>query len=267
MALTATIGKTGYLGFLDNTKSNILLNFPVDATLMRVARGFMAVTMILTIPLAFFVCHHVVFQLFFGGIVDQVSINLDGNEQPAKKWLGCLGRHQWVTLAILLLSLAPALALNDLGVVLSFSWAVGASSLAYTAPGLAYLGINGADFLQWATQFIRQPEKAEDVSEVTVSGIDKAVDVVLESDETKRDFSLPKGSKPCWWYLLGLPIWTRIAMIGASNVQRFCDDSLDAATKAEEKSIRIGSCCLSIFFIVFGFIAMIARVGSTVTTM
>merc|ERR1712194_144217 len=46
------------------------------------------------------------------------------------------------------MALLPALAFDDTGIVLSLTGSIAGSVLAYVAPGLAFLGVNGHAFLE-----------------------------------------------------------------------------------------------------------------------
>jgi sodium-coupled neutral amino acid transporter 11 len=49
--LCATLGATGYLGFMDNTQGDVLNNFEVDSLVANAARALLAFTMFFTYPM------------------------------------------------------------------------------------------------------------------------------------------------------------------------------------------------------------------------
>ena len=143
------LGITGYLGFLDDTSGDVLNNFGVGIE-PNIARGLLAITMFFTYPMEAFVARHVLVELLWDGDIDgcittdeststvtgsTTSIdnpNNDGNEVsslPPKsiktKICGVLNRRHQVTFLIYILTLIPALIIEDLGPVLSITGAIG----------------------------------------------------------------------------------------------------------------------------------------------
>merc|ERR1711897_65914 len=91
--------------------------------------------MFLTYPIESFVGRHVLVELIFNGEMEENSGSF-------------IKRRHYVTIALYLMALIPACIFDNLGPVLSISGAVGASCLAYIAPGLVYLGVNGSVFIE-----------------------------------------------------------------------------------------------------------------------
>jgi solute carrier family 38 (sodium-coupled neutral amino acid transporter), member 11 len=123
--LCATLGATGYLGFLDETQGNILNNFDPDTVAANGARGLLAITMFFTYPMESFVARHVIAKIFYNGDSEGEITDEDGNKMPAGKWCCCIGRREIITISIYVLALIPALFLDDLGPVLSITGSLG----------------------------------------------------------------------------------------------------------------------------------------------
>lgn len=177
--LCLVLGITGYLGFLGETKGDVLNNFSPDGTGgANVARALLAFTMFFTYPMEAFVARHVLVQLLYGGDMDENDDEHDGNhhrhhhhhddddddvatthhrhdydhnDDPTAaatgetttttaatttttadaarrwwwRWLSCgwkLNRRHRVTLGIYVLTLVPALLLDDLGESVVVPW-------------------------------------------------------------------------------------------------------------------------------------------------
>ena len=73
---------------------------------------------------------------------------------------------------------------------------------------------------------------------------------------------------PCWWYLLGYPIWTKIAMIGKTNMAlrlskaKFVNEDIIFDENTQLPSERDYS--IAIFFICFGVLSAVAGVASNI---
>jgi solute carrier family 38 (sodium-coupled neutral amino acid transporter), member 11 len=130
-----TLGITGYLGFLEETEGAVLNNFHANVVEANVARGLLAFTMFFTYPMECFVARHVLVKLLFQGDLDGP---IDENGKPLAVFC-CMTRRHMITIAIYVLTLIPALIVNDLGPVLSITGALGGSCLCYIAPGVVYL--------------------------------------------------------------------------------------------------------------------------------
>jgi len=83
------------------------------------------------------VARHIIGQVFFNGDMEKTRCRL------------------LCSFALVVLALVPALAVDNLGIVLSLTGAVGASAIAYIAPGLIYLGVNGEEFLALLDKRVR----------------------------------------------------------------------------------------------------------------
>jgi sodium-coupled neutral amino acid transporter 11 len=116
--LCLILGVTGYLGFLDATKGDVLNNFG-QTIQANAARGLLALTMFFTYPMEAFVARHVLVQLLFQGDMDGYYTITDpatGETTTQKsKRCGFLNRRHQVTLGIYVITLIPALLVDDLG--------------------------------------------------------------------------------------------------------------------------------------------------------
>jgi sodium-coupled neutral amino acid transporter 11 len=137
------IAVLGCLAFQDNTKSDILNNFSSRGIFGNAARCLLAITMCFTYPLDCFVCRHVLTHIIYG-----IDSEIPENNTP-----DLLRTLRKVTVAVFILTMIPALILDDLGIVLALTGCLGASSIAYIAPGLIYLGLYGNDFLRIVSGF------------------------------------------------------------------------------------------------------------------
>jgi len=306
------LGVCGYLGFLDETSGDVLNNFGVDTASANIARALLALTMFFTYPMEAFVARHVLVQVIWGGDVDGYIIDTvvhaetgqeTTSQRKSKCCFGILNRRHQVTLLIYILTLIPALIIDDLGPVLSITGAIGGCCLAYIGPGLAYLGVHGDDFLQRlanlilamntnqnrnkSTTMTTTTTEAElpidgdataQISESIIGGASSPVDprMVFSKDYIKG------YRKPWWWYPLAMPFWISIALRGSNGM----NDRLTALEEEHHRPISptttttttvdvdvdvdgvVEPCVVdygfAIFFIVFGTIALVAGVASNV---
>lgn len=124
--LCLILGVWGYLGFLDETEGDVLNNFEKDSIKANVARFLLAITMIFTYPMESFVARHVLVQLIHDGDMDgKDDPNHSGADGDEAGGFLFLNRRQTWTAAIYLLTLLPALFVDDLGPVLSITGSLG----------------------------------------------------------------------------------------------------------------------------------------------
>eukprot|EP00548_Thalassiothrix_antarctica_P008712 CAMPEP_0194153596 /NCGR_PEP_ID=MMETSP0152-20130528/56984_1 /TAXON_ID=1049557 /ORGANISM="Thalassiothrix antarctica, Strain L6-D1" /LENGTH=479 /DNA_ID=CAMNT_0038858993 /DNA_START=43 /DNA_END=1479 /DNA_ORIENTATION=- len=142
-SLSGLMGVSGYLGFQDETEGDVLNNFEDDSVKADTARALLAFTMFFTYPMESFVMRHVIARIVY-------QKEEDMNDETHKLLGGLIIRRHFWTLVIYILTLIPALLVDDIGPVLSITGSVGGSCVAYIGPGLAYLGVNGDAFLVWA---------------------------------------------------------------------------------------------------------------------
>jgi len=275
---------------LDETKGDVLKNFE-GQTLVQVARALLSITMFFTYPMESFVARHVLMQLLFNGNMDNTTINSEtGEVVPERKWLYVIGRREFWTILLYFSALVPALIFSDLGPVLSLTGSLGASCISYIAPGLAYIGLNGDDFLA------RTGSKTGGGSSGSSKPPNGEVELPVAGDatatmQTPPEVARPSGSKPWWWWPLAMPIWVSLASTGARGCENFFDklggqeevDRRRLQRKAEQQMQQEGGTdavvdddddhvfnprksdyCYSVFFIVFGVIAAVAGVLSNI---
>ena len=260
--LCMILGVTGYLGFLDETEGDVLNNFE-NSNMANIARFLLAVTMFFTYPMESFVARHVLVQILYGGDMDaKDDPNHNGEEGAEAGGIGFMNRRQTVTLSIYLMTLIPALFVDDLGPVLSITGSLGAGSIAYMGPGLCYLGINGEAFLEFALKLLGNP--SDDGSTVTNEDLPIAGNAANVMAPTV--VSIDDIKKPFWWYLCGFPIWTFIAKIGKKNVDAKVDPNGSYGSSYDEDSMLPNNSdfFIAIFFVCFGLLSMVAGVGSNI---
>ncbi len=124
--LCMILGVAGYLGFLENTQSDVLNNFEADSVFANIARFLLAITMFFTYPMESFVARHVLIQLLFDGDMDgRDDPNHSGVDGEEAGGVGVCNRRQTWTIVIYLMTLVPALIVDDLGPVLSITGSLG----------------------------------------------------------------------------------------------------------------------------------------------
>lgn len=260
--LCLLLGVAGYLGFLDETQGNVLNNFDQDNDMAKIARFLLAITMFFTYPMECFVARHVMVQLVHAGDLDATDDpSHSGEDGEEAGGFGPLNRRQSWTLGIYLMTLLPALVVDDLGPVLSFTGSLGGGCIAYMGPGLVYLGVNGDAFLSFVAGLLKQPESG---GAVTASDLPLAGDA--NKFMTSEPAELDSIRKPVWWYLLGFPVWTKIAHVGRTNMMKKVDDANSAyETAAYDENTMVPNgreFFIAIFFICFGVLSAIAGVAS-----
>lgn len=236
------LGVAGYLGFLDETSGDVLNNFEADTASANIARALLAITMFFTYPMEAFVARHVLVQLLWKGDLDgyifETVVDPDTGEerstQRKAKRCRCLSRRHQVTLLIYLMTLVPALIVDDLGPVLSITGAIGGCCLAYIGPGLAYLGVFGEDFLRRLAESIaaKNPGSVGDASEAPSQSGEAELpidgDATAKLDDLRRSLFCPNKlfaenahvsyKKPWWWYPLFIPLWIPVALEGSRGI-------------------------------------------------
>lgn len=118
----------GYCAFGDETKGNILENFPEDDLVINIARIFLAITMFLTFPFAFAVIR----------LSTNKVLRLESEEKTPT-----LFQHLAVTLVLFAIVLVLGVFLTDLGVVYEIIGGLCSVSIAYILPAAAFLKIFG----------------------------------------------------------------------------------------------------------------------------
>ena len=255
--LCAILGSFGYLAFLDDTEGDVLNNFD-DSVMSKIANTLLVFIMFFTYPMESFVLRHVLVELMHDGDMES-SI------------CGPFNRRQCWTFVCYVIVLLPAMILDDVGVVLSMTGCIAGGGIAYCAPGLIFLGTNAEAFLSHCQNKLLTRQVCEGIKH-TVTIDDLSMTGEQDMDVTDGIISSIKETpKPCWWYLLGYPIWTKIAMIGKTNMAlrlskaKFVNEDtiFDENTQLpSERDYRI-----AIFFICFGVITAVAGVVSNLYMM
>jgi sodium-coupled neutral amino acid transporter 11 len=217
-----------------------------------------------------FVARHVLIKLLFNGDIDGYTTDPDtGEVVKAPRILFFFKRRHFWTLVIYLATLVPALLVDDLGPVLSFTGAIGGCSLAYIAPGLAYVGVHGEAVLAWLAEVVEGKNRTSKNApgDLPVAG-DPGANMQLAVARTTLD-----GAKPWWWIPLLMPIWVKIARKGASGMNERMTELGQShgllSPGTEQISIEVvpfrkRDLFFSIFFIVFGIIALVAGILSNI---
>ena len=260
--MTIVLGIFGFFGYLDQTQGNVLNNFPEDSVAINSGRALLGITMYLTYPMESLVARHVIIQLLYNGNMDNTRVSSENGEIfPEQKFLYCFGRRERVTVFLFLCTLIPALLVDDLGPVLSITGSLGASCIAYIAPGLVYLGVHGSHFLQWADGGDgRHKSDGESENNVELPVVGDASARMTHSAPS----SPPSRRRPWWWWLLGMPLWVAMAQRGARGTREFITgwdrehgppENTDAATAATLVYPNRRDYCISITMMVFGIVA------------
>ena len=250
--LTFTLGIAGYLAFMENTQGDVLNNFAAGSMQANVARLLLAITMFLTYPMESFVGRHVIVDLIHNG--DMEGPDENNNDKLCIDRI-LLNRRERTTIALYVASLIPALFFDDLGPILSVTGCIGGSCMAYIGPGIAFLGVNSQEFLEWAASLL--PKDLQ------------AVEHTVQSDlELPNHPTIPKGRKPIWWYLFAFPIWCRICEIACEGMEKRLNTDQYKPDLSNEDILlpppTNRDFLMAIFFIVFGLVALVAGLVSNV---
>ena len=140
MAACLALALAGFIVFGDKTQGNVLNNFPVDNTLINVARLWVpwrnrdldlltllscfGLNMLTTLPLEAFVCREVMTHYWF----------------PDEAWN--LNRHLIFTTSLVVTAMTVSLLTCDLGAVFELIGATSACALAYILPPLCYIKLS-----------------------------------------------------------------------------------------------------------------------------
>mmetsp|Transcript_16865 Transcript_16865/g.31936 ORF Transcript_16865/g.31936 Transcript_16865/m.31936 type:complete len:840 (-) Transcript_16865:30-2549(-) len=236
--LATAMGVTGYLGFMHNTDGDILVNLGRTAETSGIifqrasnaARGLLCTTMFFVYPMELFVARHVCVVLFFKG---RRAHEGDDHSVLARK-----DRRAAVTAFLYVISLVPALIFDDLGSVFSVTGSLGGAALSYIGPGITYLAVHGSEFLDLASQrWPYVPTKLYLDSNMSVKTASTSIStgshtrkfLNVEDIEEGGKTEVPKlkeknmfvRSIDCiLWYILFMPLWCRVALIGKSMMKK-----------------------------------------------
>jgi hypothetical protein len=206
--LALSCGLGGFMGFQDDTQGNIL-NSLDDSWTANIARGLLGTTMLFVYPMESFVARHVCMVLFFQG--------RSAHEGDDTSVLNRRDRRVTLTFLLYLISVIPAALFENLGTVLAVSGAIGGSSLSYIGPGVVYLGIHGARFLELSRAFFGPQVEAEQSSDEEMAPL-YTEPVAGDLSPPPKDSWLLLQLKNILWYVLFMPIWCKIASIGKSQL-------------------------------------------------
>jgi sodium-coupled neutral amino acid transporter 11 len=232
--LALLMGTFGYLGFLQDTRGNVLENFepmaaddPLLGRLANVVRVMVTCCMFFVYPLDAFVQRHVYMVLLFKG--------RQAHEGDDHAVLARRDRRLILTAALISLSLTPALLVENVGVVLAVTGAIAGSFLSYIAPGTAYLAIHGEEFIDfvmksWTRGNLLASKPQTPVSRGTLFASEpetSAPDTDIEATQQSDEESAPGGvfsfvmdaAGSVVWVILLMPIWVGIARIGQRNLE------------------------------------------------
>jgi len=218
-ALANLCGITGYLGYMDETKGNILTNLPEDDVLANLARGMLGITMLFVYPMESFVSRHVCVVTLFAGRRAH-----DGEDATI---LNRNDRRISLTLALYLLALVPALAFENLGNVLSFTGAIGGSSLCYIGPGLIYIGVHGQQCCtiieRYWPKYKHKKNTTTTTTTTTTTDEEQERRTLLVSTEVEEQQTsmIQYCIQTTSWYILMMPLWYWMAQIGARNFKSY----------------------------------------------
>ena len=159
--------------------------------------------MMFVYPLESFVSRHVCVVMLFRG--------RRAHEGEDAAILNRRDRRISLTMALYVLALIPALCFQDLGTVLAATGAVGGSCLSYIGPGVTYLGVHGAEFLEAARNFYGDSWWPSDA-------------IAIDSEEEGTTEYRPDAwytviGKTLLWYGTLMPLWCTIATTGSAKVQ------------------------------------------------
>jgi sodium-coupled neutral amino acid transporter 11 len=241
-------GVSGYLGFLEKTDGNILFNMEgLQSLLMvqlnKVAQAMLLMCMFFVYPMDCFVLRHVAMVLLFKGRVAHGGFD--------HLVLARSDRRILLTFVLYMLSLLPALLLQNLGAVLSITGSVAGSALSYICPGASYLAVHGAEFKKlvnknwvwgnpdpkaavfqqlkrledrFSAQSIHESGQPAD-ADTELPGYDLgAEDNIASTSHTHQvtkfvQFIIGRGT----WYFCLMPVWMTIAEYGQRNLLDYAE--------------------------------------------
>ena len=207
VVLALVCGITGYLGFRDTTQGNVLNNLDPTSISSNIARGLLGSTMLFVYPMESFVARHVLVVLLFQGRRAHEGDDATILQRRDRRW--------GMTILLYVLALIPAMLFENVGPVLSITGAIGGSCLSYIGPGMCYLGIYGSEFMKLThTFFAPKSSPAEHEEQLPLTAVTTTADTIVTSD------SCCTSMVKAWvYFLLGMPLWTRIATRGAAGLE------------------------------------------------
>lgn len=228
-SLALLCGSSGYLGFLDDTRGNIINNLQVTDILSNVARGMLGTTMLFVYPMESFVARHVCVVLLFEG--------RRAHEGEDASILARRDRRIGLTVALYISALLPAILFEDVGQVLAATGSVGGSCLSYIGPGGIYMGIHGDKFLalvrhsSWWGRFavtedntgvpkeinLQLPHATETTSLIPAEvGTARKISELSADNDNNNICITALQTATC--YLCAMPLWSWIAQFGETTL-------------------------------------------------
>eukprot|EP00520_Triparma_pacifica_P003440 CAMPEP_0118649452 /NCGR_PEP_ID=MMETSP0785-20121206/9711_1 /TAXON_ID=91992 /ORGANISM="Bolidomonas pacifica, Strain CCMP 1866" /LENGTH=502 /DNA_ID=CAMNT_0006541741 /DNA_START=125 /DNA_END=1630 /DNA_ORIENTATION=+ len=133
------MGLFGYLGFLEETKGNVLVNFEGgdDLGALSAGRVMLVLTMFFTYPMESFVARHALISVVYGKEAAH-------EDNPRRRYK--------VTIGLYVAALVLSLFLPDLGIVLELTGAVSGSFLSYILPSSMYMCVHEKELLSLLKQ-------------------------------------------------------------------------------------------------------------------
>ncbi|GAA5815905.1 hypothetical protein MFLAVUS_009424 [Mucor flavus] len=145
-SISISFAAIGYLSFGKDVSSNIFSSFPVDDNVINVGRLALGVSMVLTVPMAFYPARDSI----------QKTIGFEtADRQPTPM------QHYSVTVILFTIFLIFGVQIRSLGKVYSVVGGIASSFLAYIIPGFAYVAVfhpNWLSFLNKRYQIIAQTQ-------------------------------------------------------------------------------------------------------------
>lgn len=210
------IALPGFLGYLDHTDGDLFLNLP-NNTFCNIARAFFSFIVIMTYPIEMLIARDVISSFIRRNDVKENRSKLlpDSSESKwcSKYFVG--GKDLVAVMVLNKIALALGVYLTNLGVVLAFVGAIGGSIACFIMPGLVYLGVYGADFLELMQKYLGFPELVETSDQPQLVKTEKSC---LAGNLVDPLCTACVPCKPWWFYVFGFPLWCRVASLGVKNI-------------------------------------------------
>ena len=181
----ACIGLLGYVGYLDDTQGTIFLNMPYN-NICNLARAFFSFIVVMTYPIEMLIARDVASSFIRRNQI--VEVNATIQEFPNPSWRGkhFIDRSEMMIVMVLnTATLALALIMTDLGVVLTYTGALGGSIACFIMPGAVYLGVYGKEFISHTRSLLSLGNS------------------IHEDNDHTQWMDICTVSKPWWFCILG----------------------------------------------------------------
>ncbi|KAI8643410.1 transmembrane amino acid transporter protein-domain-containing protein [Parasitella parasitica] len=124
--ISISFAAIGYLSFGQDVTSNIFSNFPADDNVINVGRLALGLSMVLTVPMAFYPARDAI----------QKTIGFETEDRQPSAF-----QHYSVTVVLFTIFLIAGVNIHSLGKVYSVVGGIASSFLAYIIPGFAYIAV------------------------------------------------------------------------------------------------------------------------------